>query len=235
MEPKKEIEVFGTLTKSEHVFSVSDKVAAGSLVFEAIKPFTGYYHETPFNNTKPLYLYFAVEENYPLEDIIRTTQEIESTFNERFDAGKGFLKIGNEKFSVLRIRHLKNYDLLKELQERYLEKGIRYLKKSKNIQEEESTVKIVKFFNLEKQGEGIWFDKRENYHGYFELPRKISWEEFNELTKNVKNNWDGSKFDAALGAFYHDKGLHEFVRIYSEKIETGYLQKLKDLYLSKLK
>ena len=234
MEQKKEIEVFGTLTKMETVFTIDEKIVPGSLIFEAMEPFPGYYHETPFD-TKPLYLYLALEENYPLEDIIRTSQKIEKQLAVSFDAGKGFLKIYNEKFNVLRIRHMNDYNSIQKLQEAFAENGILYLQKPKKHIKDEAYIKIVKFLNLESVDEGIWLDTREEFHGYIELPQKQNWTEFKELTMRVKYNWECSKFDAATGAFYHDGRLHEFVRIYSNKIGSAYLKDLKKLYLGKLK
>lgn len=232
MEQRKEIEVFGTLTKTEKVFAIDKKVVSGSLVFEALEPFPGYYHETPFG-TKPVYLYLALEENYPLEDVIRVSQKIQPEFGKKFDAGKGFLRIVNDKYNVLRLRHLNDYDMVEQLQLAFAENGIRYLHKQKKNFESEAYIKIVKFLNLQYLDEGIWLDMRENFHGYIELPEKLNWDDFKELTLSVKYNWDESKFDAAKGAFYYQGRLHEFVRIYSTKINTEYLKELRKLYLEK--
>ncbi|MDX9883614.1 MAG: hypothetical protein RBS73_16255 [Prolixibacteraceae bacterium] len=234
MEQRKEIEVFGTLTKTEKVFTIDKKVAAGSLVFEALEPFPGYYHQTPFD-TKPVYLYLALEENYPLEDVIRISQKIQPYFEKRFDAGKGFLKVVNEKYNVLRIRHLNDYDMVEQVQLSFAENGIRYLHRQKKNFEAEAYIKVVKFLNLQYLDQGIWLDMRENFHGYIELPEKLSWDEFKEVTLSVKYNWDGSKFDAAKGAFYYQGKLHEFIRVYSTKIGTDYLKELRKVYHEKLK
>lgn len=234
MKPNKEIEVFGTLTKTEKVFTIDDKVASGSLVFEALEPFPGYYHETPFD-TKPVYLYLALEENYPLEDVISASQLIQPEFNEKFDAGKGFLMIVNEKYNVLRVRHLNNYDQVEKLQRAFHDQGIRFLQKQKKNFEAEAVIKIVKFLNLSYLDDGLWLDTREKFHGYIEIPRRLEWKEFKELSLSVKYNWVGSKFDAALGAFYHKGKLHDFVRVYSSKINAEYLKDLRKVYLEKMK
>ncbi len=234
MEQKKEIEVFGTLAKTEKVSTIDHKVVSGSLVFEALKPFPGYYHEIPFD-IKPVYLYLALEENYPLDKVIRASQKIEPAFAGKFDAGKGFLKVANDQYNVLRVRHLNNYDLIEKLQLSFYENGIRYLQKQKKNFEAEAFIEIVKFLSLKLLDEDIWIDTREDFHGYIEIPRKLDWNKFREVSLSVKYNWDGSKFDAASGAFYYQGKLHEFVRIYSNKITTAYLKDLRKLYLEKLK
>ncbi|HKJ41918.1 MAG TPA: hypothetical protein VKA27_07470 [Sunxiuqinia sp.] len=234
MEQKNNIEVFGTITKRETVFTIDDKVEPGTLVFEALEPFPGYYHETPMDQ-KPIYMYIALAEPYSLEEIIRATENVEQVFDEKFDSGKGLLRMFNSVYTVLRVRHLKRYDLVGALQKAYESNGIRFAQKSKKGIKEEAQIKVIKFFSLEELDEGIYMDKKEKYHAYIELPHYLEWEKFNELGNRVKYNWTGSKFDAAVGAFYYEGKLHEFVRIYSKKLSLEYLQDLKKLFYAKLK
>ena len=234
MEQKNIIEVFGTITKRETVFTIDDKIEPGTLVFEALEPFPGYYHETPFG-IKPIYMYIALHEQYSLDEIIRATQSVEKVFDEKFDAGKGLLRIYDTVYDVLRVRHLKRYDLVGALQRAYLDNGIQFANKSKKGLRAQAQIKVIKFFNLEEISEGIYLDKKEDYHAYIELPHYLEWEEFNDLTNRVKYNWEESKFDAAAGAFYYQGKLHEFVRIYSNKLNLDYLRQLKKLYMEKLK
>lgn len=234
MEQNKRFEVFGTLTKTETVFTIDQKIMPGTLVFEALKPFPGYYYDTP-TGSKPVYLYLALEEQYTLEDILRASQKVQLDFKAPFDAGKGFLQIYDTKYDVLRIRHLKDYDLLEKLQRSFSENGIHFLKKSKKYKDEVSKIRIIKFFKLEEVAEQIYLDKREKNHAYFEIPRYMSWEEFESVNNKVKYNWTESKFDAAKAAFYYEGELHEIIRIYSDKLDLEYLQALRKLYLEKIK
>ena len=87
MEQNKRFEVFGTLTKTETIFTIDQKILQGTLVFEALKPFPDYFNDAAMT-AKPMYLYLALEEQYPLEDIIRASQKIQLDFNVSFDAGK---------------------------------------------------------------------------------------------------------------------------------------------------
>ena len=234
MEHKNAIEVFGVIDKLETVLSIDRKVLPGSLVFEAIAPFPGYYHEAP-HTTKPVYLYLALQERHNLIDLIRITEQVEKAFGERFDAGMAFIKIYNDTYTVLRIRHLNRYDLIGDLQKLYQEHGIMFLQKTKKGLDEEAHIRVIKFFNLAPLDEGIYLDSHEEFHAYLEIPRRHEWDEFNDLTNRVKYNWEESKFDAAMGAFYHEGRLHEFVRIYSNKLSPDYLKGLHRLYLRKIK
>lgn len=234
MEPQNAVEVFGTITKYETVLTITDKVLPGSLVFEAIAPFPGYYHEEP-DCAKPVYMYLALHRQYPLMDMIRATEKVEKTLGERFDAGKGSLKIYNDEYDVLRVRHLNRYDLIGTLQQGYQEQGIYFLQKTMRGFEETVRIRVVKFFSMKEIDNGIYLDAKEDFHAYFEIPKHYEWEDFNDLTQKVKYNWDGSKFDAAMGAFHYNGQLHEFVRVYSNNLSLRYLQQLRKLYLQKIR
>ena len=53
MEQNKRFEVFGTLTKTESVYTIDHKIMPGTLVFEALRPFPGYYSDSPLG-AKPV-------------------------------------------------------------------------------------------------------------------------------------------------------------------------------------
>lgn len=233
MEQNKRFEVFGTLSKNETVFTIDQKIIPGTLVFEALRPFPGYYYDTPLS-AKPVYLYLALQEQYTLVDIIRASQKVQLQFTSTFDAGKGFIDIYDEKYNVLRIRHLKDYDLLEKLQRSYEANGIHFLHRSKKYKNEEVKIRIIKFFTLEEIAENIFMDKREKNHAYLQIPRYLTWSEFDEISHKVKYNWVESNFDAAKACFYYEGKLHEVVRIYSTKIEPDYLKKLRELYIEKI-
>jgi len=233
MEYNKKVEVFSNLVKMETLFPVEDKIVPGSLVYESLNPFPGYYSDTP-DSSPPVYLYLALDRQYRLEEILRATQQIEPHFEEHFDAGKGILTIVNEEIPVIRLRHFGNYDIVAKLQEAYRKEGINYLLRTKKTGEEKALIRIVKFLYLKQVSPSIYIDLKEDYHGYIEIPRFLNWKQFEKVTTDVKYNWLGSKFDAASGSFFHDTDLHEFVRIYSTKLDTPYLQEIRELYLEKM-
>jgi len=218
----------------ESVFTIEQKILPGTLIFEALKPFPDYYYDNPMG-AKPVYLYLALEEQYTLEDILRASQKVQFEFEAPFDAGKGFLQVYDAKYNILRIRHLKDYNLLEKLQRMFAENGIHFLQKTKKYKDELVKIKIIKFFKLKGIADNIFLDKREKNHAYLEIPYHLSWDEFEGLNNKVKYNWVESKFDAAMGAFYYNGELHELIRIYSDKIGPEYLQKLRKLFLDKMK
>lgn len=234
MKENKRIEVFSNLTKYDTVVPIEEKVLSGSLVFDSLNPFPGYYHETPMT-IRPIYVYLVLDKQYPLEEVIRATKNIEMEYKWNFDAGKGYMRIGSEFLNVIRVRHLPELDLLEKIQEAYIKQGIQFLMNKKLKGKLEAEVKIVKFITLVQLGEGIFVEAFENSFGYIEIPKYLHREAFVKVTMDVKYNWEGHEFDAASGSFYKDGKLFEVVRIRSDKNDAEYLGQIRKLYLEKIR
>lgn len=56
-------EHFGTLEKLEEFTTLSENIIPGSLVFESLSPFWGYYNEDP-HDYNPLYIYMAINQTH---------------------------------------------------------------------------------------------------------------------------------------------------------------------------
>jgi hypothetical protein len=230
----KKIEVFVNLTKNDTVLAIEEKIMPGSLVFDSLNPFPGYYHDSP-TNVRPIYIYLVLARQYPLEEVIRATQNIEKEYNWNFDAGKGYMTIGSEFLNVIRVRHLPQLDMVAKIQEAYINQGIDFLMTKKLKGKLEAKVKIVKFLNLEQIGEGIYLSSDDSTFGYLEIPKYLHHEAFIKVTMDVKYNWDGHEFDAARASFYSNGKLYEVVRIRSDQNDLSYLSKIQKLYVEKIR
>ena len=230
----KKMEVFVNLTKGDTVVAIDEKVLPGSLVFDSLNPFPGYYHETP-PSSRPIYIYMVLANQYPLEEIIRATQNIEKEYDWNFDAGKGYMTIGSEFLNVIRLRHLPELDMVVKIQEAYVKQGILFLMNKKLKGKLEASVKIVKFLNLEMIGEGIYINSDDPTFAYVEIPKYLHQAAFVKVSMDVKYNWDGHEFDAASASFYNDGRLYEVVRIRSDQMDLEYLSKIKKLYADKIR
>jgi len=234
MEQNKKMEVFSNLTKQVTVVSVEEKVLPGSLVFEALNQFPGYYHETP-TKPHPIYIYLVLDRQYPLEEVLRATQNIEKEYDWNFDSGKGYMLIGSQLLNVIRLRHLAEIDLVEKIQAAYQKQGIGFLMNKKLKGKLEAEVKIVKFLKLIKLAEGIHVEEKDETFGYIEIPKYLKPAAFVKVSMDVKYNWEGHEFDAACGSFYKNGKLVEFVRILSNAITKDYLLQIQSLYKEKIR
>lgn len=230
----KKMEVFVNLTKADTIVAIEEKILPGSLVFDSLNPFPGYYHDSP-TSARPIYIYMVLAHQYPLEEIIRATQNIEKEYNWNFDAGKGYMSIGSEFLNVIRVRHLPQLDMVAKIQEAYLNQGVYFLMNKKLKGKLEARVKIVKFLELEMIGEGIYLYCDDPTFGYIEIPKYLHHEAFVKVSMDVKYNWDGHEFDAATASFYNEGKLIEAVRIRSTQNDLDYLSKIKKLYSEKIR
>ncbi len=228
------MEVFVNLTKKDTIVALDEKILPGSLVFESLNPFPGYYHELP-TDVSSMYIYMVLDKQYPLEVILRATQNIEKEYDWKFDAGKAYISIGSTSLQAIRVRHLPSLDMIEKIQEAYVKQGISFLLNKKLKGKFESRVKIVKFLRLEEMAEGIYLNAEEPTFAYVEISRYLDSEEFGKVSMDVKYNWEGHEFDAARASFYKDGTLFETVRIRSDKMDIDYLSGIKKLYADKIR
>ncbi len=229
----KKIEVFVNLTKNDTVLALDQKILPGSLVFDSLNPFPGYYHELP-TDADSIYIYMVLDKQYPLEEILRATQNIEKQYDWNFDAGKAYLTIGTTSLDAIRLRHLPTIDLVEKLQEAYVNQGINFLMNKKLKGKLEARTKIVKFLVLEELADGVFLNADDPTFAYIEISRFLDPEEFIQVSMDVKYNWEGHEFDAASASFYNQGKLYEVVRIRSDKMDANYLKSIQKLYETKM-
>ncbi len=227
------MEVFVNLTKNDTILALDEKTLPGSLVFDSLNPFPGYYHELP-TDADSVYLYLVLDKQYPLEEILRATQNIEKQYDWNFDAGKAYLTIGTTSLDAIRLRHLPTMDLVEKIQEAYVNQGVNFLMNKRLKGKLEARTKIVKFLHLEELASGIFLNADDKTFGYIVISRYLDADEFIKVSMDVKYNWEGHEFDAASGSFYKDGKLYEVVRIRSDKMDTEYLKSIQKLYETKM-
>lgn len=234
MENKNYCEHFGTLEKLEEFTTLSENIIPGSLVFESLSPFWGYYNEDP-HDYKPLYIYMAVNQTHEVFEVIRAFQKVKAEFDFELDAAKAFVKFNDRFYNALRIRHLTGYENLMHIQEAFSKHGISPLMSHYQQKRFTAHVTLKKMFCLNLFFKAIWVDACEAKHAYLEIPKRLSFDEFADVTQKVKNNWLDTKFDAALGYFIRKQQVVDMVRIYSDNLNADYLKGIRNLYLQKIK
>jgi hypothetical protein len=227
-------EFYGILEKIEDFTTLTGNIIPGTLVFESLSPFVGYYNENPHDYESPLYLYMAVESDYSVFDIARAFQLVKNSLKIDLDVAKASVRFNDKFFHVLRLRHIDGYSRLIDIQKQFAEHGIKPLKSSLNKKNIHAHVTLNKVFCLESISDGLFIDRREKNHAYIQMPYMIHFDKLIEVTKRVRNNWVENRFDAAMGYFLCSDEVIEIVRIYTDNLDVNNLTALQDLYLKKL-
>lgn len=233
MEQKKHCEYYGTLEKMEEFTTLSQNIIPGSLVFESLSPFLGYYNEIPHNNS-PLYIYIVVDKVYSVFDVVRAFKHVRDEMGFDLDAAKAFVHFSDRSYNVIRLRHLDGYDRIRDIQEAFMHWGIKPLMDMHSWKKVSVHLSLEKIFCLSPLDDGLYLDACEENHAYIQIPKTLNFTEFSELTRRVRNNWLEFKFDAALGYYLTENEVFEMVRIYSKRLDVSDLKGIQKLYLQKL-
>ena len=228
----KHIETFGLLTKEETLSTVKENIVPNTFVLESMKPYPGYHGENLPADIKPEAVYLITSKRLPTELVYRTAAKIQKFINFPFNAIPGDIAIYNNKYYCIRIRNLKNYEIIQDLQRWFIDEGISFMK-IKNINAP-CLINLKKLFILEQINDNIFKDLEDKYMYYLEIPREISWSLFKKITSSVINNIDNSNFDAARAYIYFD-GITDFVRIYTMNPSLKRLEDIRDKYNIEIK
>ena len=229
------IERYGHLIKYETLTNVSSQKIPGTLVLEAPEPFPGYleyYSERPHAST-PLYVYFVIQGYSSLEEVARATQLAATIFKDRFEAAYAEISFANEKLNAIRVRNLDNFEQVPELQEIYSKIGIKFAKRTREINDR-ALITIKKLFHLTAIQDDIYLDIGERDQGYFVLPFQINWDDFKKLVQRVKYNWNTAKSDFALGFFYTDNKIEDVVRVYNPELTPEFMVEVKRQFMNRI-
>lgn len=235
MEKSAIIERFGGLIKEEPLTCLNDEsLMPNACVLEAVAPFKGYYAEVT-ESVKPSYFYLMLEGQYSIEHITRATLNIRKSFKHEFDAVAGYISFFDHYHRAIRLRNLEDFSHIGLLQKLYKSEGIIFHKKVKMFKDEKALISISKLFWLEPVGELMFMDSSQAHHGYFILPRYVSWVEFKKLSKEAKYDTSILFFDAATAFIYENGGITDLVRVYKENLTIENLSAIRNRYLDLLK
>jgi hypothetical protein len=227
------LEITGYIKKREKLSNIESKIIDNTLVLENLNPFPGYLGENFPDLSSPRSIFFVVTENYSFEDIARKTKRIKKQVRHKFNASEGTIYIHPYEYKCIRIKYLCAFKLLQELQELYRDEGVKFARYKKI--DKDSIITINKVFSVEEQDEGIYWDCNTESKYYIELPENISWNNFQNITANIKNNLDQNNFDAAPGVFYRRKEVKDVVRIYDKERNLERANQLKAMYWEEIR
>tara|TARA_R110001583_G_scaffold25760_11_gene93162 strand:+ start:20567 stop:21277 length:711 start_codon:yes stop_codon:yes gene_type:complete len=228
---------YGSLIKEEAFELIEGAVLTNTFVLESKNPFPGFYeyYDNLQKDVTPHYIYLVTDKEYDLEKFTRTTQQIMADTNKKYHAAMGTITIFNTVYNVIRVRHIEQYADIKELQAYYVSLGINFKDKPSKFNHDTGITRLNKFFSLEKIEDNFYFDSVEANHGYFKIPKNLSWGEFEQLTKQVKYNMDMLQFDASIGFIYDHFKAIDIIRIYAENLTIDMLKQIRSKYIERIK
>jgi hypothetical protein len=234
MEDKQKIESLGFIIKKEKLATFVSEVRYPELVLEDIDPFPGFYdqHNHPTNEKehKPrsVFIIFKEFDVCHEDEFIRKTAHLRSEHKIEFDAVLGTLTLFNKPIPCVRV-FMDDYDLLRELIKHYKQMGLVFAP-YKDVKPYQSLIKLRKYFEMDRMEKGIYHAADQHNTYYIEVPKFMGWDDFEQVSIAIRNNWDHKIYDAAQAAIYEKNGIVDMVRIYDKKISLQNLQYLQEKY-----
>jgi hypothetical protein len=227
------IKSVGVITKKENLATVEHDTRSTAMVLESLFPFPGYHGTTVPDRTDPRSLFMVTRQHYGDDNIIRAIQQVKKTFPYHFDGAPGKITLFNEPASSIRIKYL-HYHEVGELVMAFEKQGIEFRREEK-VAAYSSIIKITKYFILKPVSEGIYNDENWKEMFYLQLPVKLDWDKFEQISMGIKHNVEDNNYDAALTHMYDKHGVLDFVRIYDEQCCQGKLLYIHEKYLEAIK
>ena len=232
MNPADKIETLGSLFKEEVLQTLEHHILPNTLVFESLEPFPGYHGENLPTEAKPEVIYLVLSKKLEIEEIFRVSQHLCSYFKLHFDATPGELTLHNTRYSCIRIRGMKSYSGIADIQGCYQDAGFAFMKP--HFIKDTGLIRIDKVFSMEVMASHLYRDLENDLTFYIDIPYHFDWNLFRQVTFNVKNNLDNRNFDAALSFIYH-KHILDLVRIYTKNPDVGRLQQIREKYIEEIR
>ncbi len=220
------LETFGSIIKEEQVKTVERGILPNTFVLENLGSFPGYYGAHLPVHKDPDSIFLVTVQKESTEKILRVTHEIKKRTELSFEGTPASLCIQNSDYNTIRLRYLKGFDHIAEIQEHYRDAGINFAK-LKRI-EETAVIQIKKIFKVEQITDKILKDEEKDMY-YLKIDEQLTWSHFKKVTKQIRNNIHLSAFDAALAVIY-GANILDLIRIYSTSLKIEELELLHDKY-----
>ncbi|MGD9976879.1 MAG: hypothetical protein AB7S54_02980 [Bacteroidales bacterium] len=226
------LETRGVMIKEEKVKSLSEKIYSNSMVLENYEPYPGYYGKNIPNDVLPRSIFLILVREYNQMVLARTLRKISKAGNHKCNGTYGYLDIDGHRYYCIRIKNLKCFEEIPIIQEKLTAHGIDF-RRSKPINSV-ALITIDKTFLLDRFDEGIYIDLAGENKCYFDIPAPLTWEDFKDTTKSVKNNLSNNFFDAALGYLWTINGPQDIVRIYDQKMDLERAKEIRKFYINEI-
>jgi hypothetical protein len=227
------IETIGHIEKKETLTSIG----YDDLVLESLHPFPGYHGTTVPDQDNPRSVFLLTKSSLTEERIIRVIKAAKQKSRIEFDGSPAMLSFQQGMAQGIRIKGLDSYEKIPEILKAFKAEGISF-QSGKKVASYSSIIKVIKYFLLKPTTDCTLQDVEDVSMKYFQVPVKLSWDQFEEMTLHVKRNIEDSNWDAALATIYRRSGIEDYIRIFNDvdsemetlnKIRTKYIREIKKL------
>ena len=178
------IETMGYIKKEANLSTVENNIIPNTLVLESLNPYPDYHGKNLPEQSTPRSLFLIVNKDYSFEEVARIIKKIKGEFQFDFNASQGNIYFKTTSYSCIRIKYLKSYTFLPELQQKFQSEGISFAKKK--LINSTGIIVIKKHFYVDEIEEGVYRDLDENSKFYNDLPVALPWGDFKENIARIK-------------------------------------------------
>ncbi len=226
-------EIIGKLTKQESVIPIEKNKISNTFAVHIPSPLASYY--TRFSQiNKPNSVLLITSSPVSFENILRATSKINKENNLKLEGAKSEISFAKGKYSGIRLKGIEQFSDIESIQKLYQKEGFELAKDAKIKQDTNMMIRINKFFHIINEEEGIYHSPNNNDRYYITIPKHINWDEFIDLTKDIKNNVSVTGFDVAKGIFYDNEGITEMIRIVKPDLTLEMVREIKEKFLDRL-
>lgn len=226
-------ELIGKITLQENISPIERNKVNGTFVIHIPNPLASYYSRFTEVN-RPNSIVLVTKEAVSFERILRATKIINKEHNLTLNGAKCEVVIGRNKYSGIRIMGIDRYTNINKVQTAYKDAGFEFHKNIRLGKGTDAIIRVNKFFNIIDIEEGIYQSPNNKDRFYFEVPRYMNWEEFREITFDIKNNISVTNYDIAKGIIYEKDGITDILRVIKPNISVDMVRKIREKYLDRL-
>ncbi len=223
------------ITKKEEIANVPSGKKFKILILES-NSYPGYYAiadfpvETVSMKEKSLYLVLDKHHLCLNDCLMRKVQKTRNRIEQDLFMCPGEIEVYGKRHPCIRIRDADEQMLQRVIGE--LEHlGVEF-HPFESIKKQMSFIFVRKFVELETIHQGIFKNRLTSNEFYFEIPDELQWDDFADITEEVKYNSNNLMFDAALATMIisHCRFM-DCVRIFTEYFVLQNMIEIRKYYL----
>ncbi len=224
------IETTGYTIKEEKVDFLKHHILPNTLVVNVNHPFPGYHGQPMIDKFRPRSILLVTKNKYSWEKIIRAAQKINKFTDYDINCSAATIAIGNNFFFGIRVKGLPSYEEIPLIQNAFQEEGLVLMKRRRYKDDLTVSIKVSKYYNIEKIEENLYKDSKTEHMYYIAIPNHLNWELFRKITYDIKNNISNRNYDVSVGIFFMDNTIVDMVRVFKPNIKIELLREIKDRY-----